>query len=53
MSAGDYRPFRSENAQNRSPETWPIRKSPPLAGLSTSIRDSFSERRTAWLATQW
>src|SRR5882757_3926235 len=31
---------------------WPIRKSPPLAGLSASIRDSFSERRTAWLATQ-
>ena len=28
---------------------WPIRKSPPLAGLSASIRDSFSERRTAWL----
>ena len=24
-------------------------KSPPLAGLSTSIRDIFSERQTAWL----
>jgi hypothetical protein len=35
------------------PGDWrPIRKSPPLAGLSASIRDSFSERRTAWLATQ-
>src|ERR1700686_5175157 len=31
---------------------WPIRKSPPLAGPSASIMDSFSERLTAWLATQ-
>jgi hypothetical protein len=35
------------------PGDWcPIRKSPPLAGLSASIRDSFSERRTTWLAAQ-
>jgi hypothetical protein len=28
---------------------WPVSKSPPLAGLSASIRDSFSKRATAWL----
>jgi hypothetical protein len=27
-------------------------KSPPLAGLSTSIRGSFSDRRTAWLGRE-
>jgi hypothetical protein len=26
-----------------------IRKSPPLAGISTSIRGGFYEHRTAWL----
>ena len=31
---------------------WPIRKSPPLAGLSASIRDNFSKRRTAWLGRE-
>jgi hypothetical protein len=29
-----------------------IRKSPPLAGLSADIGGIFSERQTAWLATQ-
>jgi hypothetical protein len=28
---------------------WPIRKSPPLAGLSANIRHVFSECRTGWL----
>src|ERR1700726_1743679 len=27
-------------------DRWPIRKSPPLAGLSADIRDIFSRRRT-------
>jgi hypothetical protein len=30
----------------------PNRKSPPLAGLSASIRGIFSERRTAWLGRE-
>jgi hypothetical protein len=54
MSAGDYRLFRSESAQKSEPgDWWLIRESPPLAGLSASIWDIFSGRRTAWLATQW
>jgi hypothetical protein len=28
-------------------------KGPPLAGLSSGVRDILPERRTAWLATQW
>ena len=40
MSAGDYWLFRSENAQNRSPETG---GQFPKARHSTSIRDSFSK----------
>jgi hypothetical protein len=32
---------------------WPqMCKSPPLAGLSASIRDGFSDRRTAWLGRE-
>jgi hypothetical protein len=30
----------------------PIRKRPPLAGLSESNRDVFPERRTAWLGRE-
>src|SRR6267143_6643228 len=30
-------------------DSWVIRKSPPLAGLSPSDRDIFSARRTGWL----
>jgi hypothetical protein len=35
------------------PRDWRlIRKSPPLVGLSASIRGIFSERRTAWLGRE-
>jgi hypothetical protein len=52
MSAGDYRLFRSAKAQDRSPENGSqLAKSPPLAGLS-SVRGTFSERRTAWLGRE-
>jgi hypothetical protein len=41
-----------ECPQSELGDWWPIRKSPPLAGLSASIRGSFSERRTAWLGRE-
>jgi len=33
-------------------DSWLIRKSPPLAGLSPSDRDIFSRRRTGWLGRE-
>jgi hypothetical protein len=51
ISAGDFRRFRSRSGQFRSLETGPrISKSPPLAGLSASIRDVLSV--AGWLARE-
>jgi hypothetical protein len=57
---GSFSHFRrrlSSNSLRDCPKSdpgdrWLIRKSPPLAGLSASIRDILSGSRTAWLATQ-
>ena len=54
MSAGDYRLFRSENAENRSLETGVANsQKPAIGGPSASVLAILSGRRTGWVATQW
>jgi len=43
---------RRKRPNSESGDRPAVRKSPPLAALSSSIRDIFSERRTAWLGRE-
>ena len=43
---------RRKRPNSESGDRPAVRKGPPLAALSSSIRDIFSERRTAWLGRE-
>ena len=53
MSAGDYRLFRSENAENRSLETGVANsQKPAIGGPSASVLAILSGRRTGWVGPE-